>query len=81
MELVRASPGAGTRVPRHRPRQRCAITTREREVLELLAGGHRVPHIAKRLSRSPHTVRGHLKALFRKLDVHSQAELIDKLRS
>ena len=61
--------------------QRRAISPREREVLELLVAGHHVAEIASELFISPHTVRNHLKALYRKFDVHSQLELIRKLRS
>ncbi|MGE3276932.1 MAG: DNA-binding response regulator [Vicinamibacterales bacterium] len=55
------------------------LSTREREVLGLLLANRRVPHIADRLFISQHTVRTHLKAIFRKLGVHSQAELIERL--
>jgi len=30
---------------------------------------------------SEHTVRNHLKSIFRKLEVHSQAELVGMIRS
>ena len=35
---------------------------------------------ARTLYLSEHTVRNHLKAIFRKLDAHSQTELLDRLR-
>jgi DNA-binding CsgD family transcriptional regulator len=35
--------------------------------------------IARRLGLSPHTVRNHLKAMFRKLGVSSQADLLERL--
>ena len=57
------------------------LTAREREVLEHLMQGSRVPSIASELFISQSTVRNHLKAIYRKLDVSSQAELIDKVRS
>ncbi len=57
-----------------------ALSARERGVLELLLDGHRISSIATRLHISPHTVRNHLKALFHKLDVHSQSQLIGKCR-
>jgi DNA-binding CsgD family transcriptional regulator len=57
-----------------------ALSAREREILGELAAGSRVPSIAKRLFISPHTVRNHLKAIYRKLGVGSQAELIERLR-
>ena len=57
------------------------LTPRELEVLRCLAfEGLRGPDIASRLHISRHTVRNHLKALFRKLAVHSQSELIRKAR-
>ncbi len=58
-----------------------ALTKREKEVvLELLDGG-RVATIAKLFGVSPRTVSNHLKTAFAKLDVHSQAELIELVRS
>jgi DNA-binding NarL/FixJ family response regulator len=57
-----------------------AVSAREAEVAELLARGKRVPQIASLLSISRHTVRNHLKALYRKLAVHSQSELVEYVR-
>ena len=56
------------------------LTRRESHVLRLVLDGRRVSSIAKGLNLSEHTVRNHLKAIFRKLDVHSQADLIDRFR-
>lgn len=55
-------------------------TPREQQVLGLLLEGLRVPSIARRMQVSPHTVRNHLKSLFRKARVGSQAELIERYR-
>lgn len=52
------------------------LTSREREVLQLVAGGHTNAAIAERLTISPRTVETHRNNLRRKLDLHSQAELI-----
>jgi DNA-binding NarL/FixJ family response regulator len=57
-----------------------ALTPREREVLERLMDGQRVAWIAADLFVSPSTVRDHLSSIFRKVGVHSQAELIRRLR-
>ena len=57
------------------------LSVREREVLALLVAGDRVPSIAQSLHISPHTVRNHLKSVFRKLDVGSQSELIQRIRA
>ncbi|MEX1004532.1 MAG: response regulator transcription factor [Acidimicrobiia bacterium] len=51
-----------------------SLTHRERQVLELLAGGHDRAEIAQRLFIATGTVRTHLMRIFRKLDVHSQNE-------
>jgi DNA-binding CsgD family transcriptional regulator len=53
------------------------LSAREREILGHLLDGHRVGPIAESLHISPNTVRNHLKSVFRKLGVHSQAELIE----
>jgi two-component system nitrate/nitrite response regulator NarL len=57
------------------------LTPREREIVSALSTGHRVGAIAGRLGVSEHTVRNHLKAVYRKLDVHSQVELLSRWRS
>ncbi len=60
---------------------RTQLTARELEVLELLVAGQRVAQIAPLLFISKETVRNHLKSMFRKLDTHSQAELIGRATS
>ena len=45
-----------------------------------LVNGDRVPAIAESLFLSPSTVRNHLSAVFRKLRVGSQQQLIHLLR-
>ena len=57
------------------------LSRRERDVVTHLLQGHRVVSIAEILDVSEHTVRNHLKSIFRKLEVHSQAELVDRLHS
>jgi DNA-binding NarL/FixJ family response regulator len=49
--------------------------------LSPLVAGDRVPTIADRLHISQHTVRNHLKSMYRKLDVGAQADLIALVRS
>jgi DNA-binding NarL/FixJ family response regulator len=53
------------------------LSLREWEVLALLTDGLTTRQIAKRLFISVYTVRNHLKSMYRKLEVHSQSELID----
>jgi len=56
------------------------LTTRELEIVSRLVSGDRVPSIAKALFLSPSTVRNHLHSIYRKLDIHSQQELIHAFR-
>lgn len=73
-------PDAARVEPRALPLPIADLSKREREVLRLLMDSHRVPAIAEMLFISQHTVRNHLKAMFRKLGVSSQSELIDRVR-
>jgi len=52
------------------------LSNREKEILCLIVDGQRLGQIAKALFISEHTARNHLKVIFRKLDVHSQSELM-----
>jgi len=58
-----------------------SLTHREREVLVHLVAGQRVPAIAADLHISQHTVRNHLKSIYRQLGVGNQSELIERVRS
>jgi two-component system response regulator NreC len=51
------------------------LTSREREVLQLIAEGHSSREIAEQLTISAKTVRTHRANLMEKLDLHSTAEL------
>lgn len=53
-----------------------SLTGREREVFDLVAAGLDRAAISERLFVSVGTVRSHLQRVFRKLDVHSQAEAV-----
>lgn len=54
------------------------LTSREREILMLTAQGHTSQDIAARMSLSVHTVRNHLQAVMRKLEVHSRLGAVTK---
>jgi DNA-binding NarL/FixJ family response regulator len=56
------------------------LTTREREVLDLLAAGHSNEAIAARLVVSRKTVRNHVSNIFSKLQVAGRAEAIIRAR-
>ena len=53
-----------------------SLTTREREVLGLLASGRSQSEIAARLVISPKTVSGHIQRVLVKLGVHSRAQAV-----
>lgn len=53
------------------------LTERETEVLAYLARGRSNTYIAEELVLSPTTVRGHIRNIYAKLDVHKRQELID----
>jgi DNA-binding CsgD family transcriptional regulator len=57
------------------------LTTRQWAILSRLGRGERVPQIAKDLYLSQSTVRNHLSAIFQKFGVHTQGELLARLRS
>jgi DNA-binding NarL/FixJ family response regulator len=65
--------------PRPEPVGLEKLSAREREVLAGLIEGKRPRGVAQELFVSVHTVRNHVKAIFRKLEVHSQVELVRKL--
>lgn len=50
------------------------LTTREREVLQLLAEGASSQQISAQLGLSPNTVRTHVQGILSKLQVHSRVE-------
>jgi DNA-binding NarL/FixJ family response regulator len=56
------------------------LTRRERDVLDLVAGGHRNSVIAQRLSLSEKTVRNHLSAILVKLQVEDRSAAIVRAR-
>lgn len=52
------------------------LTSREREVLDLIAAGARNAEIARRMSIAPKTVANHISAIFAKLQVVDRGEAI-----
>jgi two-component system, NarL family, response regulator NreC len=60
-----------TRLPRF-----ATLTTREKEVLKVLAEGNSVKEIAGSLNLSVKTVEAHKFNLMRKLDIHNKAQLV-----
>jgi two-component system response regulator NreC len=62
---------SATRLPRF-----ATLTTREKEVLKVLAEGNSVKEIACSLNLSVKTVEAHKFNLMRKLDIHNKAQLV-----
>jgi DNA-binding NarL/FixJ family response regulator len=56
------------------------LSDREREVLDLIAQGHKNPDIAARLVLSPKTVRNHVTNILSKLQVADRSEAIIRAR-
>jgi DNA-binding NarL/FixJ family response regulator len=52
------------------------LTSREREILELLADGHGTRDITQLLSISTSTVRNHIQHILQKLQVHTRLEAV-----
>ncbi len=66
LTIVRESPDARAR----------KLTSREVEVIGMLAAGHTTPEIASRLHISNLTARNHIQNILEKLEVHSKAEAV-----
>jgi PAS domain S-box-containing protein len=58
-----------------------ALSVREVEIFESLLSGQKPQAIAEARDISVHTVRNHIKAIYRKLGVRSQLELFGRFRS
>lgn len=54
------------------------LTDREQQVLDLMASGATNREIAAALHLSPHTVKEHTSALYRKLEVRNRAEAVSR---
>jgi DNA-binding CsgD family transcriptional regulator len=67
------------RLPGRRPAQRDELTTREREIAELVAAGLANKEIATRLFVSVRTVEANLSKVYSKVGVRSRTELASRL--
>ncbi len=57
-----------------------ALTTREEQILQLLVRGYQYKEIAAEIFLAAETVRKHIHNIYRKLQVHSRAEAMIKMR-
>ncbi|MDR1184345.1 MAG: helix-turn-helix transcriptional regulator [Coriobacteriales bacterium] len=60
---------------------RALLSRRETEVLFLLAKGRNAAYIQERLYISEGTARTHMRHIYKKLNIHTQQELIDMIDS
>jgi two-component system NarL family response regulator len=74
-EVAAAVMRASTEIPNGEGFRQPELTRREREVLKLIAEGHRTAGIAARMHLAPSTIDVHRRNLMRKLALHSIAEL------
>ena len=58
----------------------CGLTPRERDVLAVLARGYDVARVQEELGISEGTALTHKRHIYQKLDVHTRAELLDRVR-
>jgi DNA-binding NarL/FixJ family response regulator len=82
MEVVNAVHSVGMGMTLFQPKaeqpEPLPLTDREREVLALIAAGSTNREIAGRLYLSPHTVKEHTSALYRKLGARNRAEAVQR---
>lgn len=57
--------------------KKAGLSPREHEILILLARGRNAAYIARTLFIAHSTVKTHIKSIYRKLDIHSQQNLMD----
>jgi DNA-binding CsgD family transcriptional regulator len=75
-DLAALTPSAEPRLPAVE-----GLSPRQKEIFQRLAAGERPTTIARHLHLSVHTVRNHMRAIFRVFGVHSQSELLVRIRS
>jgi len=75
---VRVVAGGGTVFGPPTAEPPAGLSTREREILALIATGATNTEIAARLFLSPHTVKEHTSALYRKLGVRNRAQAVQR---
>ena len=57
---------------------RVRLSSRQQEMLDLLAAGEPYKAIADKMGLSIHTVRGYIRRIYEKLQVHSRTEAVAK---
>ena len=57
------------------------LSTREIEIVNLMAKGYSVSKIASTLNLSEHTIKTHSKNIYKKYNIHSRFELISIIKT
>lgn len=57
-----------------------SLTSKETELLQLIAAGHSYAQAAERMGVAVSTVQSYIRQLYRKLDVHSQTQAVSRAR-
>ena len=70
-----------TAIRNQNDKEEISLSNREIEVLEQLSKGLSYTTIAKNLFLSPSTVRKHIENIYKKLQVHSKIEAVEKARN
>jgi DNA-binding NarL/FixJ family response regulator len=73
------SPKAGSAKPAPATGSSSTLSQRERQIVSALAAGKDPKTIAQTLEISVHTVRSHLKTIYRKVGVRTQLELVTRV--
>lgn len=72
--------GNGKPTDIEKERQLINLTKRQKDVLDLLAEGLSVKRIAWKMCLTESTVRNHIRAIYQKMEVHSQVEAVAAAR-
>src|SRR5690242_5418079 len=75
-DMPAAEPGVDRNAAGELPADMPRFTSRQRDVLRLLAQGHSTKEIARTLDLGPGTVKIHLGAIFRALNAHNRTEAV-----
>ena len=70
-----------THIQNQKDQEEISLSKREIEVLENLSKGHSYTVIAEYLVLSPSTVRKHIENIYKKLQVHSKIEAVQKAKN
>lgn len=65
--------------PAHKKDPAADLTTREKEIIEMMSQGYIYKEIADKLFLSPDTVRTHIRNIYEKLQVNSKMEAVNKV--